>query len=80
MILVNQLYQYKGYDLSIGSMICDYDHAGPHMFEVGDDRTRIPGKRFSVRLGSTFTYEVLDTSCREDLTKEEVCELGMVDR
>jgi 20S proteasome subunit beta 5 len=75
-ILVNQLYQYKGYGLSIASMICGYDHTGPHIFYVGDDGTRIPGKRFSVGSGSTFAYGVLDTSYREDLTKEEAVELG----
>jgi 20S proteasome subunit beta 5 len=75
-ILVNHLYQYKGYGLSIASMICGYDQTGPHIFYVGDDGTRIPGKRFSVGSGSTFAYGVLDTSYREDLTKEEACELG----
>jgi 20S proteasome subunit beta 5 len=75
-LLVNTLYQYKGYNLSIGSMICGYDHTGPHIFYVDNDGSRLPGRRFSVGSGSTFAYGVLDTSYREDLTKEEACELG----
>lgn len=75
-LLVNALYEYKGYNLSIGSMICGYDNAGPHIFYIDNDGSRIAGKRFSVGSGSTHAYGVLDTCYREDMTKEEACELG----
>ena len=75
-ILVNDLYSYKGYDLSIGSMICGYDSTGPHIFYIDNEGTRLGGKRFSVGSGSTHAYGVLDTCYREDMTKEEACDLG----
>lgn len=75
-ILVNDLYEYKGYDLSIGSMICGYDETGPHIFYIDNEGTRISGKRFSVGSGSSHAYGILDSYWRQDMTKEEACELG----
>jgi 20S proteasome subunit beta 5 len=75
-ILVNNLYEYKGYNLSIGSLICGYDSSGSHIFYVDNDGTRIAGGRFSVGSGSTHALGILDTCWRGDLTKEEACELG----
>ena len=75
-ILVNSIYQYKGYGLSIGSMICGYDNTGPHIFYISDDGTRLEGKRFSVGSGSVYAYGVLDTCYKYDMTFEEACELG----
>ncbi|KAK8892212.1 threonine-type endopeptidase activity protein [Tritrichomonas musculus] len=75
-ILVNELYSYKGYDLSIGSMICGYDSTGPHIFYIDNEGSRLEGKKFSVGSGSTHAYGVLDTCYRYDMTKEEACELG----
>ena len=75
-ILVNTLYDYRGYGLSIGTMICGYDQTGPHIFYVDNDGTRISGERFSVGSGSTYAYGVLDTCYKYDMTKEEAIELG----
>ena len=75
-ILVNMIYDYKGYNLSIGSMICGYDNTGPHIFYVDNDGSRLSGTRFSVGSGSTHAYGILDTEWRADMTKEEACELG----
>ena len=75
-ILANELYEYKGYGLSIGSMICGYDNSGPHIFYIDNDGSRIAGKRFSVGSGSTYALGVLDTCFKQDMTKEEACELG----
>jgi 20S proteasome subunit beta 5 len=75
-ILVNALYQYKGYNLSIGTQICGYDNTGPHIFYVDNDGSRIAGKMFSVGSGSTYAYGVLDSCYKEDMTKEEAIELG----
>jgi 20S proteasome subunit beta 5 len=74
--LVNTVYSYKGYGLSIASMICGFDHAGPHIFYVDNDGTRLPGRRFAVGSGSTHALGVLDTCFRHDLTKDEACDLG----
>ena len=75
-ILVNRLYELKGYGLSIGTQICGYDNTGPHIFYVDNDGSRIGGKMFSVGSGSTYAYGVLDTCYRPDMTKEEAIELG----
>ena len=75
-ILVNMIYDYKGYNLSIGSMICGYDNTGPHIFYVDNDGSRLCGTKFSVGSGSTHAYGILDTEWRADMTKEEACELG----
>jgi len=75
-ILVNTLYQYKGYGLSLGSTICGYDSTGPHIFLVDADGTRLSGSRFSIGSGSPHAYGILDTGWRPDMTKEEACELG----
>ena len=75
-ILANELYDRKGYRLSIGTQICGYDNTGPHIFYVDNDGSRIAGKMFSVGSGSTYAYGVLDTCYRHDMTKEEAIELG----
>jgi len=75
-LLANIVYGYKGYGLSMGTMIAGWDKSGPHLHYVDSDGTRLKGKRFSVGSGSTFAYSVLDTGFREDLTDEEAQELG----
>jgi len=75
-ILVNELYEYKGYGLSIGSMICGYDNTGPHIFYIDNDGSRIAGQKFSVGSGSTYALGVLDTCYKPNMTKDEACELG----
>jgi len=75
-LLANIMYSYRGYGLSIGTMICGYDKTGPNIFYVDSEGTRFKGQRFSVGSGSTYAYGVMDTGYRSDLTKEEACELG----
>jgi len=74
--LANILYYYRGYGLSVGSMISGWDKRGPSIFYVDSDGTRIKGDRFCVGSGGTYAYGVLDTGYRKDLTFEEACELG----
>jgi 20S proteasome subunit beta 5 len=74
--LVNTLYSYKGYGLSIGSMTCGFDHAGPHIFYVDNDGTRLPGRRFAIRSGPIHALGIPDTCCSNGLTKDETCDLG----
>lgn len=62
--------QYKGYGLSIGSMIIGTDKNGPDLYFVDNDGIRLKGTWFSIGSGSIFAYGVLDTSIKPNLTKE----------
>lgn len=75
-ILSNILYAYKGYDLSIGTMIAGWDKTGPQLFYCDNDGTRLKSQRFSVGSGSTYAYGVLDQYYRYDLSVDEAAELG----
>lgn len=76
-ILGNILYRYRGYGLSMGTMVAGWDHTtGPHLFYMDNDGTRTEGKLFSVGSGSTYAYSVLDSNYKETLTKEQAVELG----
>lgn len=53
-------YQYRGYGLSMGTMVTGWDKTGPQLYYVDNDATRIHGDLFSVGSGSTWAYGVLD--------------------
>jgi len=75
-LLANITYSYKGYGLSMGTMIAGWDKTGPNLFYVDDDGTRLRGRRFSVGSGSTYAYGVLDSGYKWNLSVEEAIELG----
>ena len=79
-MLANTLYSYRGYGLSVGTMICGWDKTGPQIYYVDNDGTRLQAKDgmpyFSVGSGSTYAYGVLDASWRDDLSDAEAIELG----
>jgi len=75
-LLANITYSYKGYGLSMGTMVAGWDKTGPNLFYVDDDGTRLRGQRFSVGSGSTYAYGVLDSGYRWDLSVEDAIELG----
>jgi len=75
-LLSNMVYAYKGYGLSMGTMITGWDKTGPALFYVDNDGTRLRGQRFSVGSGSTYAYGVLDSGFNWDMSVEEACELG----
>lgn len=75
-ILANITYSYKGYGLSMGTMICGFDKKGPAIYYVDSDGSRLKGNLFSVGSGSTFAYGVLDTGYKFDMTDVEAAELG----
>merc|ERR1712232_676324 len=75
-ILSNITFNYKGYGLSMGTMICGWDQTGPQIYYVDSDGERLHGSLFSVGSGSTFAYGVLDTGYRYDLTFDEAVALG----
>lgn len=76
-LLANMLYNYKGRGLSLGTMICGWDHKkGPKLYMVDNDARRLPGSLFSVGSGSVYAYGVLDKLYRFDMTDEEAYDLG----
>lgn len=79
-LLMDTLYHFKDYGLSVGTMICGWDKTGPHIFYVDNDGTRMEAdpKRpfFSVGSGSSYAYGVLDQGYRYDMTQEEAYDLG----
>ncbi|CAL8102949.1 unnamed protein product [Orchesella dallaii] len=75
-LLANICFHYKGYGLSMGTMIAGWDKRGPGLYYVDDDGRRAPGNLFSVGSGSTYALGVLDGSYKWDLTDEEAQELG----
>lgn len=75
-LLANTMYNYRGYGLSMGTMVTGWDKTGPQLYYVDNDATRIHGDLFSVGSGSTYAYGVLDTYYRYDLSVEEAIDLG----
>lgn len=75
-LLANVMSSYRGYGLSMGTMVTGWDESGPQLYYVDDEGTRLKGKYFSVGSGSTYAYGVLDNYYREDLTVEEAIDLG----
>ena len=79
-LLANTLYSYRGYGLSVGTMICGWDKTGPQLYYVDNDGTRLQAKDgmpyFSVGSGSTYAYGVLDAGWKYDLSDEEAVDLG----
>ncbi|CAM9741585.1 unnamed protein product [Chrysoparadoxa australica] len=75
-LLANTMQQYRGYGLSMGTMVAGWDKTGPQLYYVDDDATRLHGNLFSVGSGSTYAYGVLDTYYRYDMTDEEAIDLG----
>lgn len=75
-LLANTMNSYRGYGLSMGTMITGWDEKGPQLYYVDNDGTRLKGNIFAVGSGSTYAYGVLDTYYRKDLTVEEAIDLG----
>ncbi len=74
--LANMITQYKGYGLSMGTMVAGWDTREQGLYYIDDDGTRLKGYLFSVGSGSTYAYGVLDTKYRYNMTKEEAVQLG----
>ncbi|OKP11756.1 Proteasome subunit beta type-5 [Penicillium subrubescens] len=76
-ILANLTYSYKGYGLSMGTMLAGVTpQEGPALYYIDSDGTRLPGNLFCVGSGQTFAYGVLDANYRYDLTEQEALALG----
>lgn len=74
--LANWITQYRGYGLSMGTMIAGWDNREQGLYYVDDDGTRLKGVLFSVGSGSTYAYGVLDAKYRYDMTTKEAVALG----
>jgi len=76
-ILANLTYAYKGYGLSMGTMLAGVTpQEGPALYYIDSDGTRLPGNLFCVGSGQTFAYGVLDANYKYELTTEEALALG----
>lgn len=75
-MLINMLYQYKQYGISIGSMVAGYDKVGPGLYLVTNEGLRAKGNIFSVGSGSPYALGVLDNMYKEEMTNEEAYELA----
>merc|ERR550537_241903 len=75
-LLANTMMSYRGYGLSMGTMVTGWDDTGPQLYYVDNDATRLHDNLFSVGSGSTYAYGVLDTFYRPDLTVPEAIDLG----
>jgi len=75
-LLANIVYGYRGYGLSMGTMVAGWDTTGPNLYYVDNDGTRLKGNVFSVGSGSTYAYGVLDSGYKYDLTVEEAYDLA----
>jgi len=75
-LLANITSSYRGYGLSMGTMIAGWDHTGPGLYYVDNDGVHLPGKILCVGSGGTFAYGVLDSNYRWDMTDDEAKELG----
>jgi len=75
-LLANTMNSYRGYGLSMGTMITGWDETGPQLYYVDDDGTRLKGTYFSVGSGSTYAYGILDNFYRPDMSVDEAIDLG----
>jgi len=76
-LLGNTVFSYRGYGLSMGTMIAGWDDGkGPALYYIDNDGTRLKGDKFSVGSGSSYAYGVVDQGYRQDLTLDQAVELG----
>jgi 20S proteasome subunit beta 5 len=75
-LLSNIVYQYKGYGLSMGTMICGWDNKGPGLYYVDNDGMRITNDMFSVGSGSPYAYGVLDSGYKYDMSVPDALDLA----
>lgn len=76
MYLSNCVYRYRGYGISMSTMVCGYDENGPKIYNVVDDGSRIESTLLSVGSGSTIAYGILSARYSFDMSKEDALELG----
>lgn len=75
-LLANTMFQYRGYGLSMGTMVTGWDKSGPQLYYVDNDATRLKGDVFSVGSGQTYAYGIIDSHLRADMTVDEAVALA----
>lgn len=75
-LLASMVGRYRGYGLSMGTMVAGWDNKGPGLYLVLDNGSRLKGQRFSVGSGSIYAYGVLDTFYDYNLSVEDAVQLG----
>ena len=75
-LLSSMLFQYRGRDLSLGTMISGYDTTGPHIFYVDNEGLRLEGNFFSVGSGSPYAMSIVDPEYDFEMPKEKALDLA----
>ncbi|KAM5235509.1 proteasome subunit beta type-11 [Ctenodactylus gundi] len=75
-LLAAMLARYRGLGLCVATLLCGWDRAGPALFYVYSDGTRLQGDVFSVGSGYPYAYGVLDRGYRYDMTVREAYDLA----
>lgn len=70
-LLSNILYNWKGYGLSVGTMLAGFDKHNASLFYVDSDGQRFAGELFAVGSGSTYAYAVLDREFKPTMSVNE---------
>lgn len=76
-ILADICHSYRGYGLSMGTMVTGSDKKGAQLFYVDNDATRVEGTLFSVGSGSPFAYGVLDSNYDWNMSLDDAVNLGI---
>jgi 5'-3' exonuclease/20S proteasome alpha/beta subunit len=84
-LLSAALYRYRGYDLSIGTMIMGFDDPAhsvcadtpPKIYYIDSTGMRIFGDMFAVGSGSTFALSILDADRGFEMSADEAVALGI---
>jgi 20S proteasome subunit beta 5 len=74
--LCSMITQYKGYGLSMGTMVTGWDKQGPQLYYVDDDGKCLKGNIFSAGSGSTYAFGVLDSRYKFDMTEDQAAKLA----
>ena len=80
-LLSNALYDNRGLELSVGTMIMGFDSEDgpPKIFYVDNTGVRIEGDLFAVGSGGTFALGILDNARQRmsEMTEDEAIQLGI---
>ncbi|KAH7714259.1 PBS-5 protein [Aphelenchoides avenae] len=72
----NVMYGWRGYGLSVGSMVAGYDKRGPQIFAVNNDGERVAVRVCSIGSGSLNAYGILDNYYKPKMTDAEALKLA----
>lgn len=82
-LLSDVLYEYRGFEFSVGTMIMGFDDDADgvcdrsSIYYVDDSGVRIKGDMFAVGSGSTYAQGILDEEYHFDMSEEEAIALGI---